>query len=235
MEKSSADILKEIENVTKGLPEDDEGVESITSGWGHPKRVEEPQENKEDDPFYTYLEQKTEREALVNKWKAEETQRIQEEYQQTGAIPPYRPFEQWVQEQDEPVPRAEMQRAILEDIDDLKNRYGNATDGFLKRLRRGELQMPDELLGEPNALEQFFISNVTDDDAKKMTTEELERFITSANEKPLLTRSLDIAVPERKPKPQPRKQQTYTMPELTQDELREALTWAIQKKMGGGR
>jgi hypothetical protein len=231
--ETSDDILRQIENVTNGLP--GEGVESITSEWPRTKKVSEATYENTDDPLYAHLEQKTEREALVNKWKAEETQRIQEEYQQTGVIPPYRPFEQWVQEQAEPVPRAEMQQALLEDIQDLQERYGTATAGFFRRLKRGEIELPEDLLGEDNALEQFFINSVTEEEARNMTTEELQRFITSANEKPLLTRSLDIAVPERKPKPQPRKQQTYTMPELTQDELREALTWAIQKKMGGGR
>lgn len=227
--ETSADILKEIENVTRGIPE---GEEEAPQDF----KQEADSPTVSDDPVYTYLKEKQDHEALVNKWKAEETQRIQEEYQQTGAIPPYRPFDQWVQEQDEPVPRADLQQAILGDIQDLQDRYGNATDGFLKRLQRGQLQMPDELLTEDNALEQFFLNNVTLEQARNMSTEELERFIKAANQKPLKTRSLDMAVPQRvKPRQQSKRQPTYTMPELTQDELREALTWAIQKKMGGGR
>jgi hypothetical protein len=230
--ETSEDILRQIENSTRGIPDHKGEEEASFEQEGDSSTIP-------DDPVYTYLEQKTEREALVERWKTEEPQRIQEEYERTGVIPPYKPFEQWVQEQAEPIPQQEvLQRAILEDIEDLQTRYPKSSANFLKKLRRGEIQLPEELEAEDNALEQMFINSISEDEFRRMHVDaQLELFKKEDEERrPLRTRSLDVAMPQRvRPKPQPRRQSTYTMPELTQDELREALTWAIQKKMGGGR
>jgi len=71
-----------------------------------------------------------------------------------------------------------------------------------------------------------------------MDSEAQRELFASENEprKPLRTRSLDIAQPKRvKPKPTARRQPVQAIPDLTEAEMQEALNWAIQKKMHGGR
>lgn len=200
METTSEDILKQIENVANGLPEDeDESVSSIVDEWPRkPKQADNTFDDHEDKPD-GYVRQDDDDEALRERWRVEEPEKMKEEFLQTGVMPRYRSFDEWKESMGEPMPsQREMQTALAEDINDLYDRYGEATHGFFQRLRRGELQMPDELLTEDNAFEQFFISNITEDEARRMTPEQLQRVIDGANREPLRTRSLDIAVKGRK-------------------------------------
>jgi hypothetical protein len=93
--------------------------------------------------------------------------------------------------------------------------------------------MPDELMSEPNALEQWFITSITEDEFRRMDSDaQLELFAKEGEErKPLRTRSLDIAEPRRK-KPAPIKQrprQTYKLPEFTQQDIHDMMSDFINK------
>jgi len=122
---------------------------------------------------------------------------------------------------------------MAEDIEDLVTRYPKSSANFLKKVRRGEIQMPDELMSEPNALEQWFITSITEDEFRRMDSDaQLELFAKEGEErKPLRTRSLDLAEPRRKKPvaPQKPRQKTYKMPEFTQQDIHDMMSDFINK------
>ena len=237
METSSQDVLKEIANVVDGLDEGEETVESITDEWSRTNNAvgpayEPPDPDEETADFYES------RANLEQQWRASETERMKNEFARTGVVPQAMNFDEWQTHREIVEPQQKIAVALQNDLEDLVQRYPKSSAGFLKKLRRGEIQMPEGLEAEDNALEAWFINSLSQDEFRRLDTDaQMELFAKEGEErKPLRTRSLDIAQPKRvKPKPQPtaRRQPTYKLPDLTQDEMREALNWAIQKKMRG--
>lgn len=231
--QSSEDILKQIENVTNGLPE--EGVESITSEWPRTKKVEALTYESSEDEVADYYEGKA---RLEDEWRSSEMERMQSEYARTGQVPRAMNFDEWQTHREIVEPQQKMANALQTDIEDLVERYPKSSAGFLKKLRRGEIQLPEELEAEDNALEQWFINSISEDEFRRMPPDAQRELFNKEDEerKPLRTRSLDVVIPKRvRPKPQPRRQQTYALPDVTQEDFQEMFSDWMRKhpeKMG---
>ena len=222
---TSEDILKEIQDTTSGLGEGGQEEQE------KPVQPDSEQAYEED----TYISE----DQLMEQYKTQGTAWMQDQVNNTGQIPQpgdYPSFDQWKNNRDffSPQPNAqELRKSLAEDIEDLTDRYPKSSANFLKKLRRGELEMPDELMSEPNALEQWFITSITEDEFRRMDSDaQLELFAKEGEErKPLRTRSLDIAEPRRK-KPaliKQRPRQTYKLPELTQQDITDMMSDFINK------
>jgi hypothetical protein len=246
---TSDDILQQINQVTSNLeessgePEDDDVVSfrspepAPSQGYNAPDDYDDPQRELAD-----YLERdNSERE----QWRAEETARIKAEYARTGNVPQYRNYEEWKEHKEYFAPEINPERmaqALQEDVQDLIERYPRSSASFLRKVQLGQIAFPDGYETIPNALEVLFLDSITPAESRAMDTDTLAELIGHAEfederRQPLRTRSLDVAVPQRvkPPKPKVKKAPTYTLPDLTQEEMREALSWAIEKKMRGGR
>ncbi len=222
---TSEDILKEIQDTTSGLGE---GGQEEQEQYVQP----DVEQDYEED---TYISE----DQLMEQYRTQGTAWIQDQIDKTGRIPQpgeYPSFQQFKENRDffTPQPPAqELHKAMAEDIEDLVTRYPKSSANFLKKVRRGEIQMPDELMSEPNALEQWFITSITEDEFRRMDSDaQLELFAKEGEErKPLRTRSLDIAEPRRK-KPaliKQRPRQTYKLPELTQQDITDMMSDFINK------
>ena len=110
----------------------------------------------------------------------------------------------------------------------------------MRKLRRGEVDLDNANLLIDNTLEDALIGSLTENEIRQLSTEQLREIIDGAKN-PLRTKSLDIAEPRRIPIKQApvrsrQKQQTYKMPDLSQDDFNEMFRdWAIKhpEKMRG--
>lgn len=174
-------------------------------------------------------------------WRASETERMKNEFARTGIVPQAMNFEQWQTHREIVKPQQDLQQALEEDIQDLYERYPRSTASFIKKVQRGQINLPEGYETVPNALEEIYIQSITPEEAKAMDAETLAEVIGHAEfederRKPLHTRSLDVAIPARKKpafKPRP-KQQMYTVPDLSQEEITDAINYIIQRR-GRGR
>jgi len=237
MAETSEDILKQINDLASGLSEGGEKQEK----YSFPEVLPDPAEQYLDDDGLREVDRLESEADLREQWKTEETARMQAEYGRTGVVPQYRTFDEWYTHKEIVQPQQNMQNAIAKDLEDFVDRYPRSSANFLKKVRRGEIEMPDELMTSPNALEEWFISSISEDEFRRMSPEaQLELFAKDGEErKPLRTRSLDIAEPRRvvpKRTPVRPKQQTYKMPDLSHDDFNEMFRdWAIKhpEKMRG--
>ncbi|HOD79510.1 MAG TPA: hypothetical protein PKI10_14730, partial [Syntrophorhabdus sp.] len=132
-------------------------------------------------------------------------------------------------------PQQNMQRALAQDLAELQERYPKAYPHFLRKMNLGRVVVPDDIMNEPNALEQLLIQTVVED-ARKMDAQTLAEVIGHAEtederRQPLRSRSADIAEPRRKKPvaPQKPRQKTYKMPEFTQQDIHDMMSDFINK------
>ncbi len=228
--KSSDDVLAAINQVASEIDE----------GGQEPEQQLYPVQPNVEQDYEEELADAYEREALEKKQYQEEgTAWMQDQYSKTGRIPQlgeYPSFEDWQENKGffKPQPPVqELHKAMAEDIEDLVTRYPKSSANFLKKVRRGEIQMPDELMSEPNALEQWFINSISEDEFRRMPPEAQLELFTKEGEarEPLRTRSLDLAEPRRKKPvaPQKPRQKTYKMPEFTQQDIHDMMSDFINK------
>jgi len=224
---TSNDILEQIKDLASGL---DEGGEE-----------EEPQQEQyyaEPDSEEQYDEELAdlyENEALDKKrYQEEGTAWMQDQFNKTGRIPQpgeYPSLEDWKENKDFfqlQHAQQDIQKALQEDLLALSDRYPRAINHFIAKMNRGQVNIPEGIEAEPNALEQLLIQSVVED-ARKFDAETLAEVIGYAETEderrpPLRTRSLDIAEPRRLPRKQvsvKRPRQTVVPTNYTNEEIHE--------------
>lgn len=243
---TSDDILQQINEVASTLPqgepepEDDDrytfedAKEKVSRDY--PEDYEPGPEYDPNNELVDFLEGKA---TLERQWRASEAERMRQEFTRTGVVPRSMNFEEWQIHREIVQPQQDLQKALAEDLESLQARYPKSSQGFLKKIRRGEIVPPAGIELVDNALEHWFIDSISQDEFRRMDSEaQRELFSTEDEERqPLRTRSLDIAEPRRvKPRPKVKKAPTYTLPDFTQEEMMEMLNWGLnQKKMRGGK
>lgn len=240
--KSSDDVLAAINDLANGIPE---GGGEEQERYSFPEVLPDPVEQYLDDDGRQEVDRLESDANLREQWKADETARMQHEYAMTGEVPQFRTYDEWRTHREIVEPQQNMQRALAQDLADLQERYPKAYPHFLRKMNLGRVVVPDDIMNEPNALEQLLIQTVVED-ARKMDAQTLAEVIGHAEtederRQPLRSRSADIAEPRRVPIKQApvrsrQKQQTYKMPDLSQDDFNEMFRdWAIKhpEKMRG--
>ena len=235
--KSSDDVLAAINDLANGIPE---GGGEEQERYSFPEVLPDPVEQYLDDDGRQEVDRLESEANLREQWKADETARMQHEYAMTGEVPQFRTYDEWRTHREIVEPRQNLQKAIAEDVEDIALKYNKTGDLLLRKLRRGEVDLDNANLLIDNTLEDALIGSLTENEIRQLSTEQLREIIDGAKN-PLRTKSLDIAEPRRIPIKQApvrsrQKQQTYKMPDLSQDDFNEMFRdWAIKhpEKMRG--
>ena len=235
--KSSDDVLAAINDLANGIPE---GGGEEQERYSFPEVLPDPVEQYLDDDGRQEVDRLESDANLREQWKADETARMQHEYAMTGEGPQFRTYDELRTHREIVEPRQNLQKAIAEDVEDIALKYNKTGDLLLRKLRRGEVDLDNANLLIDNTLEDALIGSLTENEIRQLSTEQLREIIDGAKN-PLRTKSLDIAEPRRIPIKQApvrsrQKQQTYKMPDLSQDDFNEMFRdWAIKhpEKMRG--
>lgn len=237
---SSEDVLREINNITDSMAEG--GNEPEEETFSSLSQEYDDGLSDDDRELADYLENDNN---LKQQWRASEMERMKSEFARTGVVPQSMDFDTWKVHREIVEPQQNLQSALSEDLESLAERYPRAINHFIRKMRRGEVSMPEGIEAEPNALEQMLIQSITPEEARKMDTDTLAEIIGYAEypderRPPLRTRSLDAAIPARKKPVQQKvkRQPTYTLPDVTQEDFQEMFSDWMRKrpeKMGRGR
>ena len=188
---TSDQILEQIQNVSKGLPEDEVEVEQV----GSP-----PVEAEPSDPEVDYLEGEG---MLRKEWQRQGLATVQN-YASRGLPPPQLPnFEQWKQGrefvQQPQIDPNEMAEAMRLDLQDLQEKHPRTYNWFMRKAARGEIKVPENIEEFDEAAEHVFHANMTEEELRRFrSSEDVKDFIEGAHDRPLKSRSIDIAFPSRR-------------------------------------
>jgi len=78
-------------------------------------------------------------------------ERMKSEFAGTGEVPRGMSFDEWQRHREIVEPQQNLRKALAEDLEDLQARYPKSSAGFLKKLRRGEIQAPKGIENVDNA------------------------------------------------------------------------------------